>query len=85
MTSTLFIEITGSRGKTLYRITPHQPDPRVAVKAWRLTTSDGRTHDVSVCRKGWPSCTCEDSTYRERTCKHARSLIEHGLLPEVEL
>ncbi len=86
--SALFLEITDERNNkprvTVYRVTPHQPDPRVAVKAWRLTAPDGQVYDVAMNSKGWLECDCEDAVFRERRCKHATALIECGLL-EAEL
>ena len=79
--SRLFLEIPAKRGAKLYLVTLLDPDPRVAVKAWRLTQEGGKSYDVSVCKRGWLSCTCADAVYRTKTCKHAQALQEMGLLP----
>ena len=51
--------------------------------AYRLTRSDGSTIDVTVTEDGAVECSCADAVYRERVCKHAksiRSLRESGIL-----
>lgn len=61
---------------TVRRLWEH---PAIPGPAYRLTKADGTVIDVALTGHG-PTCTCQDATYRERECKHARSLKAVGLL-----
>lgn len=78
MPSMLFLQLDG----TLYKLTPIEPDPDVAVKAWRLTTGD-HVYDVKVDKRGWVTCDCGDACKNdnEKACKHIKAAKEVGLLP----
>lgn len=76
-----FLEIV-TRGKTTYyKIDDLHPDPRVADPAWRLTKEDGESYDVG-CDEYGPFCSCADSQYRRRACKHIQAAQAVGLLPK---
>lgn len=76
----LFLRITTSRRADFYRVVPLDVDKEVAVRAWRLWKSSKVHYDCSITVRGWFECTCADSTYRSRVCKHGKALIAHGLL-----
>lgn len=78
----LFLEITVGKRRTLYLVTPLQPDPRVATRAWSLRNGHLVYH-VAIHPEGYYSCSCADSTYRSfGWCKHVRSMAAMGLLPK---
>ena len=77
--SRLFLEITNHRGSKLYMVTPIDPHPGMAARAWRLRQGK-KVYDVAQDDKGLVTCTCADATYRDHLCKHAKALFARGLL-----
>ena len=76
----LYLELATGKKKAFYLLAPLEADPRVALKAWRLWRASDRVfYDVSINDKGWIECTCQDATYRQRMCKHAKALQALGL------
>ncbi len=53
--------------------------PAIPGPAFSLRKPDGETFEVALTEHG-PTCTCPDSTYRERRCKHIGGLEVVGLL-----
>lgn len=83
-TASLYLAITVRGKKQLYHVTPIPADTRVAPKAWRLSKGK-ESYDVAIVTgEGgvYGSCTCPDSVYRERPCKHLRAARAVGLLPK---
>ena len=79
----LFLRIRVNGKTEFYKLLPLKPDPRVAVKAWRIFKSVKKKilfYDVAIDHRGWTTCTCPDCVYRDRECKHIRSMKSYGLL-----
>lgn len=80
----LFLEVVADtvngQVRTLYLLSPLEPDIRVATRAWRLQHED-KIYDVAIDVRGYESCTCQDSTFRNKRCKHILAIRALGLLP----
>lgn len=77
----MFLLIKVGKKVSSYILTPLTPDPRVRVKAWRVTRwSDKKHYDVSLCPKGHCYCECLDFLKRHHECKHISVLKAYGLL-----
>ena len=79
MTCSLYLEIVTDNVTRIYELVPLDPDPKIAVMAWRLER-DGEVHDVAILRSGEATCTCGDNVFRERKCKHIVALAYLGVL-----
>lgn len=81
-TARLYLAITVNDKTTLYAVDPIVTDPRVAPKAWRLT-SEKNSYVISVDDRGFYDCDCQDSIYRSfGHCKHCTAARSVGLLPQ---
>lgn len=62
--------------------------PADTLRAYRLTRDDRQgQHDLAQSIHGHVECSCPDALYRHRDgslCKHARALLELGLLCDLE-
>jgi hypothetical protein len=75
-----FLQITRGKKTVEYRVVDHKPDPRVAFPAFKLVKEDGESYDVGMNEFG-PFCSCPDSDYRRRACKHLKAAQAVGLIP----
>jgi hypothetical protein len=69
-----------------YTVIPLKPDPAVASKAYRLTKRDARgrvtaCYDVHVNGHG-PECECKGYLRWRKPCKHIKTLVAAGMIPE---
>jgi hypothetical protein len=69
-----------------YSVIPLKPDPAVASKAYRFIKRDGKgrvvaNYDVHVNGHG-PECECKGYLRWRKPCKHIRTLIAAGMIPE---
>jgi hypothetical protein len=67
----------------LYRLEVLDPDPSIALFAWRLTKTDGESYDIALTEFSW-ECSCPDWIARRQEkgelCKHQRWLKDARLL-----
>jgi len=71
--------ITQDGKVTPYTVTELETDDRVAKPAFRLHKTNGTFYDVHGDKYG-VHCTCADSVYRSRLCKHGAALIAVKLI-----
>lgn len=69
----LSITSNTSRGPVTaeYDVGAHLTEGKVT--GYRLVKDDDEGYDVDATGKDW-HCTCADSTYRQRECKHVKAL-----------
>lgn len=60
-------------GRAYYWLSPLRP-------GWRLTKRSGKFYDIRADASGSVSCDCADATFRNRVCKHAKAIMQLGLL-----
>jgi hypothetical protein len=62
---------------TAYAVRPVRSDWHA--RAWSLRKADGTVYHLAAGEHG-PECDCPDATFRDRPCKHIRSMQATGLL-----
>ena len=67
-----------------YAVTPLQPDPEVAAKAYRFLKlfGDRCTYDVQLNGHG-PECECKGFLRWRKPCKHILCLVAAGMFPPI--
>ncbi len=67
-----------------YRVNPNRADGSAALKAYRLTKTDGTGYDAALTVHGL-TCDCPDFIFRRdgidpEGCKHIKAMVAFGLL-----
>ena len=71
-----------------YLVNPNVAEDSAALKAYRLTKTDGTAYDAAVTEHGL-TCDCPDFIFRRdgidpEGCKHIKAMVAFGLLESKE-
>jgi hypothetical protein len=75
--------ITFTLGEDAYHVVPLDPDPGVAVVAFRFMKQTGgrEVYDVRLDPAGYAECDCPGHQRWGTACKHLRTLLAAKMLP----